>query len=131
MFPEPPEANGITGVRNNLWHGLECHPTEAYGGNEYPQSPEAKIESRVHGRVLHIDRGVQSVEGSHATTTYSMKGATNTTGGHEREGVDEENGDQSYDHEELGEAGVVMVSGALEQLRRQHGHLGVHALIDD
>ena len=95
-------------------------PSEAYGSYEYPQSPEAKIESRVHGSILHINhRGVQSVEGSH-TTPCSMgataKGAANARR-HEREGVDEKDGDQRDDHEELGEAGVVMGSGTLEQLR--------------
>ena len=58
------------------------------------------------------------MEGSHTTCSVgaTAKGAADT-GRHKREGIDEEDGDQGDDHEELGEAGVVVRSGALEQLR--------------
>ena len=49
---------------------------------------------------------------------------------HKGEGIHKENGNKSDHHEELGEAGVVMRSGALEELRCQEGHLGVHVFID-
>ena len=117
-------------VSNNLRHGLESHPTKAYGSNDYPQSPEAEIDSHVHrGIVASSGRRVQGVESTHATACrVGTKGTAD--GRHERERVDKEDGDQSDHHEELREIVRVMGSGALEKLRRQEGYLGVHTFID-
>ena len=139
LLPEPPEADCIIGVGKHLRHGLQRHPTKAHGSHENTKDPETNIENYVHRAKVAAVRGhhhrgrVHRVERTHAAPgrvgTEGTAGTTTPNTGDERERVDEEDGHECDDHQELGEVRVMVWRGALKKLRGQKGHLATHAVL--